>query len=84
MKFLIYIQLICWLNFSFGFLQYPFLAKSLLDSYVTTLKNDQDEMESYSLEQMVSGDKCDRVCKPNDMKICRFHFMLKYFQTMGG
>jgi hypothetical protein len=30
------------------------------------------------------GAECNRECKENDSKICRFNFMMKYFQVMGG
>lgn len=83
MKFIISVQfglILCWINFSFGFLQYPFLAKSLLNDFLSTVEVDQ----SISLKQMVHGVECNRECKPNDVKVCRFRFMIKYFQVMGG
>lgn len=80
MKFIIVVQCLCWLSVSFGFLQYPFLAKSFLGDFLSTVERDQ----SISLDGMVRGSECYRECKPNDVKVCRFHFMIKYFQVMGG
>lgn len=69
------------ISISNGFLQYPFVALDMLDDFLKSIDYDQ---QTTSLEGMVPGEQCNRECKPNDVKICRFSFMMKYFQVMGG
>jgi len=72
---------LCVISISNGFLQYPFLANDLVDDFLSTLDNDRSTIK---LENMTSGHLCNRECKENDVRVCRFHFMMKYFQAMGG
>lgn len=80
MKITFSIQVFSLISFSSGFLQYPFVANDIVGQFLNRIEPDR----SISLDTMVPGEKCNRECKPNDIKICRFHFMMKYFQVMGG
>lgn len=74
-------QFLCLISISNAFLQYPFVALDMLDDFLKTIEYVQ---EPINLHGMVPGEQCNRECKPNDVKICRFHFMMKYFHAMGG
>jgi hypothetical protein len=63
-----------------GFFQLPMSARKWLGDILTTLEDEQ----TFSLHNMVRGEECNRVCRKNDVKVCRFHFMMKYFQVLGG
>lgn len=76
----IILHVLCLISISYGFLQYPFVALDMLDDFLKSVQYDQKTI----LKGMVPGEECNRECKPNDVKICRFHFMMKYFQVMGG
>jgi hypothetical protein len=75
----IFFFFVCLISISHGFLQYPF---DMLDDYLRTIE--YDDQKPISFHGMVPGEECNRECKPNDVKVCRFHFMMKYFQVMGG
>jgi hypothetical protein len=77
MHFLFFFLLI---NTSHSFLQFPFSAHSLLDKVLNTVQYD----EKIILTSMINGTECFRECKPNDVKICHFDFVLKYFYANGG
>lgn len=80
MKIISFVFLALSLNICAGFFQFPFSAKKWLGEVLTTLENQQ----TFSLDRMVRGEECNRPCKKNDVKVCRFHFMMKYFQVLGG
>jgi hypothetical protein len=80
MKSEIFWQIVLAISVVEGFVQFPFLAKNLASDFLSKLQDDH----TISLDGVVSGEKCNRECKPNDVKICRFHFMMKYFQVLGG
>lgn len=80
MKIRISFQVLSLISAVYGFLQYPFSANEMLGDFLESFQRDP----SISLEHYVPGAECDRECKPNDVKVCRFHFMMKYFQVMGG
>jgi hypothetical protein len=72
---------LCLISISTAFLQYPFVALDILDDLIQSLENDR---KTFSLRDTVPGEECKRECRSNDAKVCRFHFMMKYFQVMGG
>lgn len=84
MKIIILMEIVSLLNFGFGFLQFPFTPKYYLGRLLDTVDTVVRDESSISLDGMVPGELCNRECKPNDVKVCRFHFMMKYFQVMGG
>lgn len=80
MKIVVWLQVFSAISLAYGFLQYPFLANDMLENFFESIEKDQ----SISLDSMVKGEECNRACKENDIKVCRFHFMMKYFQVLGG
>lgn len=80
MKIIALIQVLCWISVSDGFMQYPLSAKYFLGRFLSSM----EENQIFRLDKMIPGDQCNRECKPNDVRVCRFHFMMKYFQVMGG
>lgn len=80
MKIIILLNVVSFLVVAHGFLQYPFMANYMLGTFLKSVEHDH----RINLENWVMGEECNRECKHNDIKVCRFHFMMKYFQVMGG
>lgn len=85
MKFIILIFVL--LNFTRieGFISYPFFAKNALDTFITSIKYDEDnDMKENLMKYSVHGDMCYRDCQKNDTKVCYFKFQIKYYQVLSG
>lgn len=80
MKINFVLHALCLIRISEGFLPYPFVANQLLEDVLDSFENGL----TYSLDDTIPGDDCYRECKPNDVRVCRFSFMMKYFQVLGG
>lgn len=76
---ILFILIISFFSISQSFLTYPFLAEDLVNKFLGTLK-----VEDNNAQEETPGAECSRECKENDSRICRFNFMMKYFQVMGG
>lgn len=64
------------------FLTNPFLADNSVKNFLDIIdsNNDGNNFMNYA----VDGELCNRKCKTNDKKICRFKFMIKFYQAMSG
>ncbi|CAG9803373.1 unnamed protein product [Chironomus riparius] len=85
MKFIIFIFVL--LNFACidGFLSYPFFAKNLLGTFLTSIKYDENkDMKENLMKYAVHGDTCYRDCQKNDTRVCYFKFQIKYYQVLSG
>lgn len=91
MKLLLLLNIIFVLNFSSCFILYPFTSDSWLDPFLDIVnekilsENHESAKKFNKIESDWSmGKDCNRECIEDDPKICRFNFMMKYFQVMGG
>lgn len=71
---------LCLFGASQAFLQFPLSANGMLGDFLTTLEG----RATINLDNAVHGEECNRKCQPNDVRICKFVFMMKYFHIMGG
>ena len=66
----------------FCFLPYHFIAHEALSQFFDVIADKR--VESVSVKNAVSGEKCLRECRDGDKRICHFNFTLKHYQVMGG
>lgn len=71
---------LCLFHATQSFLQFPLSGREILANFLATLEG----KATVNLDHAVRGEECNRECLLNDVKICKFEFMMKYFQIMGG
>lgn len=81
MKLFIIIQLFAFCAVE-CFLTNPFLADNSVKSFLNVVESNSDG--NNLMNQAIAGELCNRECKTNDKKVCRFKFMIKFYQAMSG
>lgn len=61
-------------------------ADSAVDSFLNRIKVNvkKENDEENFMKDAIRGELCNRECKMNDKKVCRFKFMIKFYQVMSG
>jgi len=72
--------LVCFINLSSSFIQFPFSVRPFLHEFLNGIDADRP----FDLSHAVPGSLCNRECVTGDFKVCQFNFTMKTFQIMGG
>jgi hypothetical protein len=83
MKIYFILCLSIYIKFACSFVPFPFIADSLVEKFLNSISVSSVSSDNIEINE-TPGAECNRECIENDSRICRFNFMMKYFQVMGG
>lgn len=71
------------IKFSDNFIIYPF-AKDVLDMFYRNIIEKDKNLTESVIKYAIPGELCYRGCRENDVRVCSFKFIIKYYQVMSG